>query len=173
MFGMSYMQVFAPLFAKDVLDIGERGFGFMMSVTGLGGVIGALTLATLNPRRHRGYAIMGVMATFGTMLILFTLTTYTGFVVLSFGMVMLIGMFQTPFNSITNSLLLDTAPAEMRGRVMALVSMDRSVITVGATLAGFTAHALGVQTAQLIFASVVIAGAFVALTAVPAFRRIQ
>ena len=173
MFGMSYMQVFAPLFAKDVLDIGERGFGFMMSVTGLGGVIGALTLATLNPRKHRGYAIMGVMATFGTMLILFTLTTYTGFVVLSFGMVMLIGMFQTPFNSITNSLLLDTAPAEMRGRVMALVSMDRSVITVGATLAGFTAHALGVQTAQLIFASVVIAGAFVALTAVPAFRRIQ
>ena len=173
MFGMSYMQVFAPLFAKDVLDIGERGFGFMMSVTGLGGVIGALTLATLNPRKHRGYAIMGVMATFGTMLILFTLTTYTGFVVLSFGMVMLIGMFQTPFNSITNSLLLDTAPAEMRGRVMALVSMDRSVITIGATLAGFTAHALGVQTAQLIFASVVIAGAFVALTAVPAFRRIQ
>ncbi len=173
MFGMSYMQVFAPLFAKDVLDIGERGFGFMMSVTGLGGVIGALTLATLNPRRHRGFAVMGVMATFGVMLILFTLSTFTGIVVLSFVMIMMIGMFQTPFNSLANSVLLDSAPAEMRGRVMALISLDRSVITVGATLAGFTAHALGVQTAQFIFAGVVIAGAFVAVTAVPAFRRIQ
>ena len=173
MFGMSYMQVFAPLFAKDVLEIGERGFGFMMSLTGLGGVIGGLTLASLNPRKHRGYAIMGVMATFGTMLILFSLSTFLGIVGLSLAMVIFIGMFQTPFNSLTNSLLLDSAPVDMRGRVMALISLDRSVITIGATLAGFTAHALGVQFAQLIFAGVVLGGVFVALTAVPAFRRIQ
>lgn len=173
MFGMSYMQVFAPLFAKDVLDIGERGFGFMMSLTGAGGVIGALTLASLNPRRQRGFMLMGVMATFAIMLIIFTLSTFTGIVALSFLMVMFIGMFQTPFNSLTNSVLLDTAPADMRGRVMALVSMDRSVITIGATLAGFTAHSLGVEFAQLIFAGVVLGGVFVMLTLVPAFRRIQ
>lgn len=173
MFGMSYMQVFAPLFAKEVLEIGERGFGFMMSLTGAGGVAGALTLAAMNPRRHRGFAIMGVMATFGTMLIVFSLSTYLGIVGLSLALVVFIGMFQTPFNSLTNSVLLDSAPADMRGRVMALISMDRSVITVGATLAGFTAHALGVQSAQLIFAGVVLAGVFMALTLVPAFRRIQ
>ena len=173
MFGMSYMQVFAPLFAKEVLDIGERGFGFMMSLTGAGGVVGALTLASLNPRTNRGFAIMGVMATFGVMLIVFSLSTFTGIVALSFALVLFIGMFQTPFNSLTNSVLLDSAPADMRGRVMALISMDRSVITIGATLAGFTAHALGVQYAQLIFAGVVLAGVFVMLTLVPAFRRIQ
>ncbi len=172
-FGMSYMQVFAPLFAKEVLEIGERGFGFMMSLTGAGGVIGALTLASLNPRTHRGLAILGVMATFGVMLIIFSLSTFTGIVALSFALVLFIGMFQTPFNSLTNSLLLDSAPVDMRGRVMALISMDRSVITIGATLAGFTAHALGVQFAQLIFAGVVLSGVFVMLTLVPAFRRIQ
>ncbi|MDE2968860.1 MAG: MFS transporter [Chloroflexota bacterium] len=172
-FGMSYMQVFAPLFAKEVLEIGERGFGFMMSLTGAGGVIGALTLASLNPRTHRGLAILGVMATFGTMLIIFSLSTFTGIVALSFALVLFIGMFQTPFNSLTNSVLLDSAPVDMRGRVMALISMDRSVITIGATLAGFTAHALGVQFAQLIFAGVVLGGVFVMLTLVPAFRRIQ
>lgn len=173
MFGMSYMQVFAPLFAKDVLEIGERGFGFMMSLTGAGGVVGALTLASLNPRTRRGLGIMGVMATFGFMLITFSLSTFTGIVALSLALAMFVGMFQTPFNSLTNSVLLDSAPVEMRGRVMALISMDRSVITVGATLAGFTAHALGVQYAQLIFAGVVLVGVFAMLTLVPAFRRIQ
>ena len=172
-FGMSYMQVFAPLFAKDVLEIGERGFGFMMSLTGAGGVIGALTLASLNPRRRRGLGIMGIMAAFGVMLIIFSLSTFTGIVALSIALVLFIGMFQTPFNSLTNSVLLDSAPVEMRGRVMALISMDRSVITVGATLAGFTAHALGVQFAQLIFAGVVLAGVFAMATLVPAFRRVQ
>lgn len=172
-FGMSYMQVFAPLFAKDVLEIGERGFGFMMSLTGAGGVIGALTLASLNPRKYRGLGIMGIMAAFGVMLIVFSLSTFTGITALSIGLVLFIGMFQTPFNSLTNSVLLDSAPAEMRGRVMALISMDRSVITIGATLAGFMAHALGVQFAQLIFAIVVLGGVFAMLTLVPAFRRIQ
>ncbi len=173
MFGMSYMQVFAPLFAKDVLEIGERGFGFMMSLTGLGGVIGALTVAGFNPRTNRGYAIMGIMGTYGVMLTLFTASTYVGFLPLSLALVAFIGMFQTPFNSLANSVLLNSAPTDMRGRVMALISMDRSVITVGATLAGFLAHAMGVQYAQLLFAGVVLTAVFLALTTVPAFRRIQ
>ena len=172
-FGMSYMQVFAPLFAKEVLEIGERGFGFMMSLTGLGGVVGALTLAGLNLRTHRGVALLGVMGAFGVLLIAFSLSTFVGVLPLSLGLVVFIGMFQTPFNSLANATLLDAAPIEMRGRVMALISMDRSVITVGATLAGFLAAGLGVQYAQILFGAVVLAGVFLLLTAVPAFRRIQ
>ena len=172
-FGMSYMQVFAPLFAKDVLDIGEKGFGFMMSLTGLGGVIGAMTLAGLNLKRHRGLALMFVMAGFGTMLIVFSLSTYLSILPLSLGLIVVLGMFQTPFNALANSVLLDSAPAEMRGRVMALISMDRSVITVGATLAGFMAAGLGTQQAQIIFGAVVLAGVFIIAIAVPAVRRIQ
>ena len=172
-FGMSYMQVFAPLFAKDVLDIGERGFGFMMSLTGLGGVVGAMTLAGLNLRRHRGFALMFVMSGFGAMLIIFSLSTYLSLLPLSLGLIIIVGMFQTPFNTLVNSILLDSAPSEMRGRVMALISMDRAVITIGAALAGFLAGSLGAQMAQIIFGSVVLAGVFVIATTIPAVRRIQ
>jgi MFS family permease len=172
-FGMSYMQVFAPLFAKDILEIGEDGFGLMLSLTGLGGVIGAMTLAALNLRRYRGYALMFVMSGFGTMLIIFSLSTYLDIISLSLALIIMLGMFQTPFNTLANSVLLDSAPSEMRGRVMALISLDRSVITIGATAAGFTAHWLGVQQAQIIFGGVVLAGVFVIAITVPAVRRIQ
>ena len=172
-FGMSYMQVFAPLFAKDVLDIGERGFGLMMSLTGLGGVIGAMTLAGMNLRRHRGLALMFVMASFGTMLIIFSLSTYLSLLPLSLGLIIIVGMFQTPFNTLVNSILLDSAPTEMRGRVMALISMDRAVITIGAALAGFLAGTLGTQQAQMIFGAVVVAGVFIVVTTIPSIRKIQ
>jgi predicted MFS family arabinose efflux permease len=172
-FGMSYMQVFAPLFAKEILKIGEDGFGLMLSLTGLGGVVGAMTLAALNLRTNRGLVLMFVMAGFGTMLIIFSLSTYLEVIPLSLALIILVGMFQTPFNTLTNSVLLDSASADMRGRVMALISLDRSVITIGATAAGFTAAGIGVQHAQIIFGAIVVLGVFVIATTFPVVRRIQ
>ena len=172
-FGMSYMQVFAPLFAKQVMDIGDRGFGFLMSTTGAGALVGALTLATLNPRHHRGLAVMGVMVAFGTMLILFSLSTYAAPLALSFAIIALIGMFQTPFHALGNSILLDSSPSEMRGRVMALLSLDRVVIMGGGTLAGFLASAMGTQEAQIIFGGLIILGTLVLAALVPDLRRVQ
>ena len=90
----------------------------------IGALIGALTLATVNPNHRRGIAIMGVMALFGIMLILFSLSTYGSPLILSFLVIALIGMFQTPFHALSNSVLLDASPEDMRGRVIALLSLD-------------------------------------------------
>ena len=116
---------------------------------------------------------MFVMAGFGTMLVIFSLSTYLTIVPLSMALVILVGMFQTPFNTLANSILLDSAPSEMRGRVMALISLDRSVITIGATAAGFTAAWLGVQYAQIIFGSIVLIGVSLIASIAPAIRKIQ
>ena len=43
-FGMNF-NVWAPLLARDALDIGASGFGLLMSSLGVGSLIGALTLA--------------------------------------------------------------------------------------------------------------------------------
>jgi MFS-type transporter involved in bile tolerance (Atg22 family) len=101
------------------------------------------------------------------------MSTYLSIVPLSLAVIIMVGMFQTPFNTLANSVLLDSAPAEMRGRVMALISLDRSVITIGATAAGFTAAGLGVQQAQIIFGAIVLVGVFIIAITVPAVRRIQ
>ena len=145
----------------------------MMSAAGVGALVGALAVATINPRHNRGLALIGVMVTFGTMLILFSLSTYGASIALSFGLIAMVGMFQTPYNTLSNSIVLDSAPAEMRGRVMALLSLDRVVIVVGGTLAGFLAGAVGPQVAQVAFGGMCIVGALAMTIFAPALRRVQ
>ncbi|MRR10260.1 MFS transporter, partial [bacterium] len=52
-FGMAY-AVLMPVFARDVLHVGARGFGFLMTATGAGALAGALGLATFGRMKRRG-----------------------------------------------------------------------------------------------------------------------
>jgi len=54
---------FIPYFAKVQLNVGERGLGWLMACSGLGAVLGAMTVASLQVLRHRGrlVTICGVL----------------------------------------------------------------------------------------------------------------
>src|SRR5437867_841192 len=51
-FGWSY-SVLMPAFASEVLGLGEREYGALLSANGLGALCGALTVATFGQRVHR------------------------------------------------------------------------------------------------------------------------
>ena len=173
MFGMAFMQVFAPLFARQVLEIGDSGFGYMMSVTGLGGVAGALALATINPRRNRGLLVTGLLAVFGLLLVLFSASTYVGSVLATFIVAGFLGAGQSSFFPVVNAVLLDAAPENIRGRVLGLLSFDRAMTTLGGAIAGLLSAAIGAQVAQIIFGLCCIAMALAMYSFYPALRRID
>ena len=174
-FGMSYMQVFMPLFAVNVLDIGEAGLGILASFTGVGAVTGALTIATKQPRRL-GLILPLVVAGFGAMLVGFSLLTFLPKplgLLLPFALIVVTGALQTSYMSLSNSTLLHAAPAELRGRIVSLVSLDRAMITGGAALGGFLAAGLGVQAAQIAYGCVCMAGAGAVLVLARDFRAFR
>ena len=153
-FGMAFMQVFAPLFAKQVIDIGEGGFGLLVATMGIGGLLGALVLAATSPTKSRGKIMLGLLGVFGALLILFSGVTYlpsAQAVILAFGVVILLGIGQSAFFPLLNALLVEMAPENMRGRMIALISFDRAMTAVGGTLAGFLAAGIGTQPAQILF----------------------
>ena len=166
------MTIFGPLFATRVLDIGQSGFGYMMSVTGIGGVAGAFLLASLNPRR-RGMLILATLAAVGLLLIVFSASTYLDSVALVFLVATLLGAGTSAFFPIINSVLVESAPEEMRGRVVGLLSLDRGMTTLGGALAGFLAAAMGPQPAQILFSLGCIATAVAMYVLCPAVRRID
>ncbi len=173
-FGMSYMQVFAPLFALGVLDIGPGGLGFMLTITGVGALVAALFIANRQPTRL-GLILPSVVITFGAMLIAFSLATYLPRplgIFLPLGLLMIVGALQTSYFSLSNAMLLHAAPEHMRGRVISLLSLDRAMVTGGAAAAGFLADAIGVQVAQIAYAVVVIAGASAVFVLNSSFRRV-
>jgi MFS family permease len=164
-FGMSYTQVFAPLFAEEVLNIGSSGFGFMMSLTGVGALIGAVFIVSKQPQRV-GLVLPIVVIAFGAMLVVFSASTYlprpVG-LVLPLVLIALTGMLQTGYFSLSNATLLHMSPPEMRGRVISLISLDRAMVTLGASGAGVLASLAGVQVAQIAYGAVCVAGGAVIL----------
>lgn len=177
--GMAYLQVFAPLFAKQVLGIGNAGYGFMVSATGVGALIGSLIIATLSPTRRRGPMMLFFMSALGGLLILFGGSTYlplilgNPWIVTTFVVVIFLGIFQSSFFALSNTVLLEQAPEEKRGRIMGVLALDRSMITLGGTVAGFLAAAIGPQPAQMLFGAAILFCAFSLSVLLPILRRIE
>ena len=174
-FGLSFMQLFAPLFALEVLDIGPFGFGVMMSLTGAGSLLGALAIASRSPRRL-GVLVPLMMVAFGSLLILFSLSTYLpgelgrAWIVLPLVLVFASGLFQSGAFALVQVIMLDAAPDQMRGRLMGLLAFDRATMMMGAAAGGILAEAIGTQPAQIIYALLVIVGAVAVLLLAPGFR---
>ena len=172
-FGMAFMQVFAPLFAVDVLDIGYSGFSFMIAIMGVGGVVGALILASVNPSKGRGVLMLGLLVVFGVLLVIFSVVSSLGWTYAAFAMVAIIGMAQSSFFPLINSLLIEAAPEQMRGRVMGVLSLDRAMMAFGGAAAGILSDRIGVEVSQVIFGVGCVLTAVVMYVVYPPLRRIE
>ena len=162
MFGMSYTQVFVPLFAQDVMGIGAGGAGLMVSLTGVGALVSALFVASQQPKRV-GIVLPAIVWSFGIMLVAFSVTSYLPRpygLILPLIFITFTGATQTMYFSLSNAALLSGAPPDMRGRVISLLSLDRGVMSLGGMGAGFLAQIQGVQIAQIVYGSVCILGGF-------------
>ena len=172
-FGMAFMQVFAPLFATQVLEIGETGYGFLISVMGIGGLVGSGILATANPTKGRGVIMLGLMGLMGILLVLFSAVTYLNSLVPAFVMMALLGLCQSGLMPLINTLLLESAPENMRGRIMGLLSLDRAMTAFGGFTAGILAATVGAQMAQMLFGIGCVVTAAAMFIAYPTVRRMQ
>jgi MFS family permease len=127
-FGLPYLGVFVPLFAKRVLDLGDSGVAALVVAAGAGALLGSLFLASQTQLRRRGLLLLTFMALFSIGLILFSRST-----LLPLSIVALMGAasMSTSYMALTNSLLLELSPSDMHGRVMSLMSLDRGLVPWG------------------------------------------
>ena len=173
MFGMSFLQVFSPLFAEKVFNFGSVGFAGMTALMGVTALLASLLIANRQPDRL-GAILPMITAVFGVVLVIFSLTSYipgpTGFVI-PFVMLALLGALQTSYMALSRSALLQTAPAEMRGRVFGVLTLDRAFMTAGAASAGFLSDVIGVQPAQIAFGIVCALGGLLIFAVASDFRR--
>ena len=73
LFGWPY-SVLMPVFARDILHVGATGYGYLMAANGIGALLGALTLASLDGQvKRRKLVFTGVLG-FSLMTFLFALS---------------------------------------------------------------------------------------------------
>ena len=169
--GFPYQSVFVPLIAIRALDIGESGAGLLIGVTGIGALIGSLTIATIGDGlRKRGLILLVMIGVYGIALIVFARAEV---VVIAVPALIVTGALQTSFMSLNNALVLSRTRLEIQGRVMSLFSLDRGLIPFGATIGGFLAAVLGPQDGLTLMAIVCLVCASIMAVSLPALRRIN
>ncbi|WP_456431252.1 MFS transporter [Thermosulfuriphilus sp.] len=113
--------VLLPVFGRDILGVGARGYGFLMAANGAGAFTGAIFLATVAALIDRRRWIIR-----SAFLLLISLLAFawSRHFYLSVGLLYLSGINMVfTFNSAI-SLLQTSSPSELRGRVMGLFSMS-------------------------------------------------
>jgi len=141
-------NVLVPLFARDVLSQGARGFGLLMATLGAGAVVGAVALAALGRGRPSVTAVaVPALVLSACTALLATLRS----VPVAAPVLFVMGFCGILFMAGSNSTVQLTVPDELRGRVMSLHTLVFAGSTpFGAFLIGSVAEAAGVTTALLV-----------------------
>jgi len=114
LFGTSYV-ILMPVFANEVLQVGVKGFGMLMSAAGLGALIAALLLARFSAFKKKGKALFYSLIIYFISLAAFALSKDY---ILSLVFLVIIGWSSVSAISLINTLLQILVPDNFRGRVM-------------------------------------------------------
>jgi len=165
---MPYMLLM-PIFADDILKVGATGMGILMSVSGVGAIIGSVALASL-PNKKRGLMLIVSALILGAALVGFSFSTSW---YLSLGLLAIVGLGQTGRMTLANTLLQYYTEDEYRGRVMSIYIMEFGLTSFATFAAGVLTETIGVQWAVGGFAIVLVFLSILALPFVPRLRRLD
>src|SRR5438128_1514723 len=165
--GMPY-SVLMPIFADHILNGGAKGLGFLMGFSGIGALLGAVTLAGRQGIRGLSTWVMLACMGFGTSLILFSASRVFW---LSTVLLVPVGFCMMVQLASSNTLIQSMVPDRLRGRVMAVYSMMfMGMAPFGALLAGLLATRLGAPLTVAIGGMVCVGGAAIFRSKLPAVR---
>ncbi len=160
LFGLQY-SVFLPVFAKDILNSGARGFGLLMSSAGVGAVLGALHFAARTNYKGLARWIAVTSTTCAVCLVVFSQSRTFW---LSSMVLLIVGFAATSQMAATNTLIQNRVPDELRGRVMAVyATMFMGIQPVGSLIAGGVARHVGAPKTLTAFGIFVLLGSLVFL----------
>jgi len=141
-FGLQYLTMM-PVIARNVLHTGAGGYGFLVTLVGVGALSGALVLAAFSARVRRGRLFVISTFSFAVLLLVFSLVrniTVAGILLVFIGLTMMIN------GALANGMLQAIVPDALRGRVMAAyVFVYVGFTPIGSLIAGTVAHVLNVQ----------------------------
>jgi MFS family permease len=168
-FGMSY-SILMPVFARSVLDVGSKGFGFLQSAGGAGALMGVLLVAWFSHARGKGrQAIFGAIA-FGLLLSAFAFSVSFP---LSLILALALGVSSQFYMTIISAILQMNLPNQLRGRVMGIYGLTWDLMPVGGMIAGTIAEFAGAPIA-VGFGGFMVAGMALAVMVFrPNIRRLE
>ncbi len=137
----SYYSIL-PVFQRDVLKVDAAGLGLMSMMVGVGSVIASLLMVIVSARRYTPVLMIAMGICQGLVLIGFAQSSSY---LLSLMTLLVLGIFQSSFLTMNTSMVQETTPREMVGRVMALRTVPWGLQPLGQIVLGSIAQGIGPQ----------------------------
>jgi len=158
-----------PVIAREMLHTGAGGYGGLLSATGVGALLGGVTLAAVGHRAPRGrFLVAGAFVLPATLAGL----AFSALYPLSIAVLVVLGWGMVAQNVTANAILQTTTPEALRGRVMSLFTLVlMGLVPLGSLFGGALAERFGARAALGGGAAVFAVAAFALHRSLPDMRR--
>ena len=168
-FALPY-QTLLPVFARDVLDVGASGLGWLGGLGGAGSIVGSITVASFSRARPMKFLMLIGSIGLGTFIILFSLSTIY---LLSLVIVFCVGFLFQIFMASNFTFVQLIAPDHIRGRVLSIRMIAFGLSPIGMILLGTSAEMFGPATATAGAGAISVLLIVVLLIAIPILKRVE
>lgn len=131
-----------PVFARDILQAGPQGLGFLLAAPGVGAIVASGILAGQGDIHRKGLLMITSGLLYGVALAMFALSPWYA---LSLALMGVVGALDIFFGAVRNTILQLVTPDALRGRVMSLhIMASHGVHPLGGLQAGTVSLLTGV-----------------------------
>ena len=130
--GMPFTSLL-PIFAIDIWNGNASTQGILLSMMGIGSIIGALSIASLGQRGGGGMLLITGAIGFGLSIIAFALSPLLW---LGITFIFLAGLINIGYTTQEQTIIQTLAPSEMRGRIIGIYSLSRGLMPLGSLIVG-------------------------------------
>jgi MFS family permease len=129
------MRTFLPVFAKDIFHKGASTFAMFQSITGMGSIVGALTVAGFGNMRRKGLLALSALAALGVTAAVFAVSRS---LLVSYVALFCSGAAMMAVFASVSSLVQLIVTNDMRGRVMSVYNLSfRGGMMMGNLMSGW------------------------------------
>ena len=135
-----------PAFAVDALGQGPEGYGLLLSMVGLGALLGSVTVASMANSRYRSWLVIGGGLGIGV----FTVAlAFVGSLSLALVLFLVLGWVTTVFTTTMNIIIQMDVDDAFRGRMASIYMLTFAIHPVGALGLGAVARETGIADAYM------------------------
>ncbi len=132
-------QTLLPIFARDLLQVGSLGLGFLATASGIGAIMGSLGIASVSRRSNWSIVVLGLGAAIAT--VGFTIAQN---LILACVLLVLVTAAVVALKVLAYTFAQNRTQNEIRGRVMSVVTLsDAGAPRLGGLIAGSFANIWG------------------------------
>jgi MFS family permease len=159
-----------PVFARDLLHVGAKGQGLLLTAMGIGALCSSLIIATIGDSMPRGLLMTAGVALYGVLVVIFAVSPWFS---LSLVLMAVIGLCHVSSHALVQTVIQTYSPPEFRGRTMAIFHMTQVLLLLGGLLIGVLSALAGAPMAAAAMSVAGVLCMFALYLGVPEARAIR